>query len=372
MPHSRREFLKGAASAATVSAVPVAESATALWPPIIAPNQITQLFKRLPGDKAVSIYAPPVGGRGVRVRFNSSQMLFVASAYKTFLLCELMRQLDSPDIVHTLETTPVTLDSTVWSPSSPTFNAPKVTGTVLERATLEAMVTTSDNTATDMVSKIVGVGNVRDFISSIGLTQTLIPDSTRAFAAYLLGADNYLTITWDQLNALIDKGNGFVNPFLNDVETLASSADDLISYYSRVLTGEFFRHPETLNEFQRILTLCDFIYLIPLPKGVSAYAKSGNIDSSGFSARSIAGGMYFSNRWVYFAFIINWYSQTSPDTATINSFFSAINQSLTLIRDSLAGGYRITRRLDEEQDAPEHIPSSLSEPDFGPREKSKE
>jgi beta-lactamase class A len=67
-----------------------------------------------------------------------------------------------------------------------------------------------------------------------------------------------------------------IHPFLNEVETFASSADDFVSYYSRTLQGEFFQHAATLNEFRRILSLCDFIYLIPLPLGVSAYAKSGN------------------------------------------------------------------------------------------------
>jgi hypothetical protein len=43
------------------------------------------------------------------------------------------------------------------------------------------------------------------------------------------------------------------------------------------------------GEYRRILTLCDYIYLIPLPLGVSAYAKSGNADVPGFHARSIAG-----------------------------------------------------------------------------------
>jgi beta-lactamase class A len=299
-------------------------------------------------------------------------MLFVASAYKTFLLCERMRQLDSPDIVRKLENANVALDSSVWSPGSPTFNPPNVTGTVHERATLEAMITSSDNTATDMTTKIVGISNARDFISSIGLTQTLIPDSTRAFAAYVFGADNYLTITWDQLMTLMEEAEGLAHPFLNNVETLASTADDLVSYYSRALTGAFFQHPQTLNEFQRILTLCDFIYMIPLPTGVSAYAKSGNVDSPGFLARSIAGGMFVANRWVFFAFIINWYSQTSPDPDTVSSFFSAINQSLTLIRDSLTGSRQPPRRLDDEADASEHVQSPSKESDFGIRVNNKE
>jgi hypothetical protein len=44
---------------------------------------------------------------------------------------------------------------------------------------------------------------------------------------------------------------------------------------------------------------------VPLPLGVSADAKSGKADTTGFYAGSIAGDLFF-NQWVFFAFIINW------------------------------------------------------------------
>lgn len=250
------------------------------------------------------------------------------------MLCEALRQADAPDVIETLEAKKLTLDVNVYSFGSPTFNVPNLSGIVSERTTLEAMITRSDNTATDMMFKLVGADNVRQFINSIGLTQTLVPDSTRALTAYVFGAPNYKTITWDELQSVV-KGK-LVNPFLNNVETLASSADDFVSYYSRALQGEFFKHGETLNEFRRILTLCDFIYLIPLPLGVSAYAKSGNADFPNFHARSIAGGIFFDGHWVYFAFVINWYAESGDDPETVNQFFSAIYQALTLVKDSLS------------------------------------
>jgi beta-lactamase class A len=107
------------------------------------------------------------------------------------------------------------------------------------------------------------------------------------------------------------------------------------SSYSRALLGEFFTHRETLQEFRRILTLCDFIYLVPLPLGVSAYAKSGNADFPGFHARSIAGGLFVANRWIFFSFIINWYAASHEDPQTVDQFFSAIHRSLALVKDSL-------------------------------------
>lgn len=334
MGRSRRDFLKTFATAATIAAAPPAialtEARGRIAPMPLAPWQVVPLFSNLPGDKAFKIAVPQ---RNFVADFNPGQRLFVASAIKTYILCEALRQADSQDIKSALEAQDMVLDSTVWSFGSPTFNPPNVTGVVSERTTLEAMITRSDNTATDMMLKLAGADNVRAFTASAGLTNTLVPDSTRAMTGYLFGAPNYKNLTWDELNYWITQPQ--VHPFLNNVETLASSADDMVSYYSRALQGEFFMYRETLNEFRRVLTLCDFIYLIPLPLGVSAYAKSGNADTEGFHARAIAGGMFVAGQWAYFSFIINWYAESSEDRKTVQQFYSAIHRALTLVRDAL-------------------------------------
>jgi beta-lactamase class A len=334
MLHSRRNFL---ATAAAAAASPLAASGDGTRNNLAYSDELMHSFNSLPGDKAFKIYAPAAEGKGeILVESNASKTLFVASAIKTFVLCEALRQVDSPDVAHQLEHTRVALNDTIWSFGSPTFDPPNLSGIVSERTALEAMITRSDNTATDMIFKLAGADNIRSFIAGAGLKSTLVPDSTRALTAYVFGADNYLTITWDQLNRLVREGGGQKHPFLNDVETLASSADDLVSYYSRALQGDFFKHTETLDEFRRILTLCEFIYLIPLPLGVSAYAKSGNADTPDFHARSIAGGLFVGGRWAFFAFVINWYAAAAEDPRTVESFFSIINKSLTCVRDCLS------------------------------------
>lgn len=341
MAHSRRAFLKTAAGTAAGTATLTALSAqkASAWHQGITPEQIVDLFDDLPGDKAFKIVAPGTeGDHKFLAQLNSHKMLFVASAIKSYVLCEAMRQADSPDVVDTLENKQLELDSTVWSFGSPTFfpyGPPAgLTGTVSERTTMEAMITRSDNTATDMMLNLAGADKVRKFIASAGLHQTLIPDTTRALTGYLFGAKNYKNLTFEELLQVVQ--NPQVHPFLNNVETLASSADDFVSYYSRALQGEFFKHKETLQEFRRILTLCDFVYLIPVPLGVSAYAKSGNADTPDFHARSFAGGMFVSGHWVYFAFIINWYASSQEDPETVEKFFGAIHQALKGLKELLS------------------------------------
>lgn len=338
MAYSRRVFLKTAAATAALAGVPHQASASSTTGQPITPDQIIDLFAPLPGDTAMKIFVPAGGSLKPEfvAQLNSGRRLFVASANKTFALCKALQQVDSADVVKTLETNPLELNASIWSqPGSPFFDPPHLKGTISERATLEAMIMNSDNTATDMIFKLVGVDNIRALIASLGLTETVIPDSTRAFAAYLFGAKNYKTITWDELLDLLKNGS-LEHKFLNDFETLASSTDDFVSYYSQALSGALFEHAQTLNEFRRILTLCDFIYLIPLPLGASVYAKSGNADVPNFHARSIAGGLFVSNRWVYFAFVINWYAPEAEDPETVHKFFAAINTALSLVMNSLS------------------------------------
>jgi len=340
MAYSRRGFLKTAASTAAGTATLTALSApkASAWQQRITPEKIVDLFEDVPGDKAFKIFAPAGDGEPkFLAHLNSHKRLFVASAIKTFALCEALRQADSPEVVDTLEQKHLALDSTVWSFGSPTFmpyDPPGLTGTVSERTAMEAMITRSDNTATDMIFNLAGADKIRKFIASAGLRQTLVPDNTRALTGYLFGAKNYKSLTFEELLEVVQ--NPQVHPFLNDVETLASSADDFVSYYSRALQGEFFKHKETLHEFRRILTLCDFIYLVPVPLGVSAYAKSGNADTPNFHARSFAGGMFVSGQWVYFAFIINWYASSLDDPETVEKFFSAIHESLKGLKELLS------------------------------------
>ena len=334
MFHSRREFLAGAT--ATIGTMPLSLPAMAGEKRGTSPRAILEIFESLPGDVAVKIHAPATDGKPeFLVESNSSKMMFVGSAIKTFVLCEALRQADTPNVVQTITAKQLALDASVWTVDSPTFNPPNLIGAVSERTALEAMILHSDNTATDMSLKLVGPDKVRAFIASIGLKSTLIPDSTRVFFGYLIGAKDYLTFTWEELIAA-EANSTIVNSPLNNVESLASSADDFVSYYSRALYGKFFQNKETLNEFRRILAMGGAIYLVPLPLGVSAFVKGGSIDVPGFHAVCVPGGMFFDDRWVYFCLTINWYAAVGTDVDTANAFLAAASRALTLVKDALS------------------------------------
>jgi beta-lactamase class A len=334
MLHSRRSFL--ATGAAALGTAPLSAFASeSASKDDTSPDAILGLFKSLPGETAVKIYAPAADGKPeFLVESNSSKQMFVGSAIKTFILCESLRQVDSPTVVKSISAQQLALDASVWSLDSATFNPPNLIGKVSQRTALEAMIMHSDNTGTDMCIKYAGPDKVRAFIASAGLKNTMVPESTRVFFGYLLGAKNYQTFTWSDIGSAASLP--IVNSPLNKVETLASSADDFVSYYSRALHGEFFQHKETLNEFRRILSLGDAIWLLPMPIGVSAFCKGGSIDVSGFHAICAPGGMFFANRWVYFCLTINWTAKTETDPATVAAFAAAGSKALTLAKQALS------------------------------------
>lgn len=339
MDNSRRDFLKSTARAAAVMALPASDGVDAHRQISVSPASIAARFQGLPGDLGWKILVTrPDRSTAFVAGQDAGRRLFAASAIKTFVLAEALRQFDSDDIKHRLEQQELVLDSSIWSLGSPIFNPPDLSGTVSVRTVLEAMITRSDNTATDMAFKLAGAANIRRFIADAGLTETLVPDSTRAFTAYLWGAPDPDSITWDELLDLIQ--GPMLHPFFNEVQTLASSADDLVSYYSRALQGDFFAHAQTLDEFRRILSLCDYIHLVPLPEGVGAHAKSGNADTEGFHVRTIAGGLNVTGTWITFAFMLNWYSAQADDAHTVERLFGAINASLAALVEDISAPRR--------------------------------
>jgi beta-lactamase class A len=284
---------------------------------------------------AIKIHAPATNSKPeFLVESNSSKQMFVGSAIKTFVLCEALRQADSPKVAQTLVTQQLALDASVWSLDSATFNPPNLIGKVSERTALEAMILHSDNTGTDMCLKHVGPDKVREFVASAGLKSVMIPESTRVFFGYLLGAKDYKTFTWEEIGAAANLP--IVNSPMNKVESLAASADDFVSYYSRALQGEFFQNKETLNAFRRILSIGDAIWLVPLPLGVSAFVKGGSIDVPGFHALCVPGGMLFDDRWVYFCLTINWYAAAETDPSTVGAFAAACSRALAMVKEALS------------------------------------
>jgi beta-lactamase class A len=340
MSQSRRVFL-GALAAAT--ATPwrtfgaTTQDSNSDFSADALPGQILAPFKALPGINGVKIFAPATSTEPqLLVQLNPGRRMLVGSVIKSHILCATLRKAElQSGGIGKLGTKELVLDASVWSPASPVLNPPNLIGMVSERTALEAMIMHSDNTGTDIALLETGYEYVQNFVNSIGLTQTQVPLSTRAYLGFLYGAPNYKRITWAEIEGFVNSDAPFVNPPLNNTITLASSANDLISYYSRALVGDFFLNDATTEEFLRILSLASAVRLV-VPLGATGFGKGGNVDTPGFHAYSFAGGMFFSKRWVFFSYTINWDAPAEHDPATVKKWQAAAVAATQLVFDALS------------------------------------
>ncbi|QGM45726.1 serine hydrolase [Methylocystis heyeri] len=257
-------------------------------------------FLRLPGSKSFLIRSARQCARVDR-SYNPDHQMFVGSAVKTFILAEFLRRVEAGELS---ENQQIPIDDGIRSLDSPVFL--NLTGSTRAADVLEAMISHSDNTATDAAMAAAGVANVRQFIASAGLTQTIVPDSTRIMFSYLAGAPYGVDMGWAGMQQ-IAAGHYFgpLRSPLNMQETMMSTASEMVSYYQRALSGQFFTQKTTLSEFRRIQATADAIARI-VPDGVKGYAKGGSINWDPFHALCVPGQMVVNNEPITFCFTLNW------------------------------------------------------------------
>jgi beta-lactamase class A len=64
-------------------------------------------------------------------------------------------------------------------------------------------------------------------------------------------------------------------------------------------------------------------------------AKAEALTCPGFHAVCAPGRMVFEDRWVYFAFIINWQAAAVTDPQTVAAFVKTAGQAMTIVKDAL-------------------------------------
>ncbi|WP_027135702.1 serine hydrolase [Geminicoccus roseus] len=292
-------------------------------------------FLELPGGKSYQI---DVGDHGkiFRTSYKGSQVRFVGSAVKTFILLKYLQDVEEGRLD---ESAQITIDDSVRSLSSTVMV--NMTGTTTARSVLEAMISHSDNTATDAALAQVGPDRVRAMIRSIGLRNTVIPDSTRRLFSYLAGAPAGVDKGWKGME-LIEAGQLFGEPRdpINPVESMLSTCNEFVSYYTKALKGRYFQQATTLTEFKRIQAMADAIALV-VPPDLAAYAKGGSIDWNNFHALCVPGQMILPparrgqpKTPVTFCFVVNWEGPDSTIPAVMEKFAGSIQKTLAEVERS--------------------------------------
>jgi beta-lactamase class A len=250
---------------------------------------------------------------------DPDRRLFVGSAVKTFILAAFLREVEAGRLS---ENRQLAIDDGVRSLVSPVFL--NLSGTTEARAVLEAMIAHSDNTATDATLAAVRPDRVRSLIKDAGLQATQIPDSTRRLFSYIAGAPEGVDLGWEAMRRRAETdSSGDTRPALNDHQTMASTATELVRWYRRVLRGEFFRDGASLLEFKRISAMADSLPHV-LPPNMVGFGKGGSIDWDGFHCLSLAGQMIVADVPVTFSFTINWRGPNEGLATVFRSYKAAV------------------------------------------------
>lgn len=258
-------------------------------------------FRDLPGRTSYQ-FKVPQPGRPWIAGHRPQAALFVGSAVKSFINVKFLQDVEAGRLS---EQTSYAIDNDIRSLSSPLFL--DLTGTTPARFVLEAMISCSDNTATDVALKAVGVHRVRAFLSNAGLGSARIPGSTRLLFSYLAGAPFGVDKGWAGMEEIMaGKLFGKARSPMNNRETMKCSAADFVTFFERALERRYFRKSETLTEFKRIQSMADAISRL-VPPDIAAYAKGGSIEWEGFNALCVPGQMIVGGTLpVTFCFTVNW------------------------------------------------------------------
>ncbi|MDM0085071.1 serine hydrolase [Variovorax sp. J31P179] len=303
---SRRLTLKLAASAFAAQVMSGCGGSDAVAGPVapttpIAVTEAVNGFGALAPD-ATHCLVQVEGPAGMwSASWQPDRQLFVGSAVKTFMLAQTV--LDMADLRNGLNgATQQPVSDKVRSPGSPVLQY--LDGTLSMRSVLEAMIAHSDNTATDIALAAATPARVRQLIARAGLANTQIPDSTRQLFSYLAGAPAGVDLGWAGLMATPDP-NPNARPAVNDVQSMRSTATELVNWYRLTLAEGFFPNAAALTEYKRILAMADAIAVI-VPPDIAAFGKGGSIDWEGFHALCFAGRMVVDRTPVTFCFTYNW------------------------------------------------------------------
>lgn len=274
--------------------------------PVNAAEEAMTAFAALPGAASAFLAVDDPAGAW-QLGHMPDRPLFVGSVVKTFILAAYLLAVQDQGLT-LAEQLPV--NDEVRSLVSPVLG--EVSGTMPARSVLEAMIAHSDNTATDIALKKIGVEAARAVITRVPLQGVRVPTSTRRLFSHLAGAAPGQDIGWEGAKAVIaDRLPGSPRPIVNEVETMVAPASAMVAWYRYVLSGRLFTSETALSEFRRISGMADAMSAI-VPPGIAAYGKGGSIVWQGENALSVAGQMVVRGIPASFCFSRNW--QGGSDT----------------------------------------------------------
>jgi beta-lactamase class A len=312
-----------AAAGAALAAPAVLSTSAEAAPDTGDIKKALRAFDKLPGDVAYRINVGR-GGKKFTAGQRAGDTLFVGSSVKTFILARYLRDVENGRLALAEQ---LKVNNAVRALSSPVFL--ELTGTTPATSVLEAMITHSDNTATDIALRQVGPGRVRTFVENAGLKSVRIATSTRLLFCYLAGAPFGVDEGWAGMKVIASGGKfGPLRSPMNKRETMQGSADDFVSYYEQILAGDLIRTEAMRREFRCISSMPAIFWSVG-PENTPIFGKGGSIEWDGFNALCLPGQMLVGGTLpVTFSFVVNWKGKPSTIPGVGDQFASAIRATL--------------------------------------------
>lgn len=243
--------------------------------------------------------------------------LNVGSSFKAIVLAASCRAIED-DMLSLDESLTLTTDMRV--PSSDE-TGPLPDGTAIPmRAALEAMIRSSDNTATDLVLARIGHECMQTMLESLGLSSIRIPTSIRAYLAQSEDAAGNAT----PIGLAGTAG-----------EAPVASMHDLVRFHVRAFNGDLFTHRATQDLYRDILHTEDLRQGTNWRAGVACFRKGGSLDLHPFYARALAGVIEGPRGRAGFAFAFN-LRQETPGDAPFDIFSKSAGRALRALEELLS------------------------------------
>ena len=174
---------------------------------------------------------------------------------------------------------------------------------------VRAMVTASDNTATDLVIGRIGHEAVVRLTGELGLRDMRVPASVKEL---------------------------YAEPEDEHIAAFTTTMRDLRTFYDIAFREELFLEPATHRRFLAFLRGEDEEQGTPWPNEVTCYRKSGSLENEHLLAQAIAGAFTREGAVATWAFAIN--QRPSPLDGQ-PAMFDAISQSLGVALSSITGTF---------------------------------
>lgn len=255
----------------------------------------------------------PVGPGATPVAAHRSDVrVEVGSCFKAFVAAACCRQVER-GALRWDDALPITAETRV--PPSEALGALRDGDAVTVWDAAEAMIAVSDNTATDLLLRRIGVGAVHAFVAEAGMVDTRIPASVRS--------------VYDAAEARPGER----------IEACVSTARDLTRFYARTLNGDPFAAPASLDAFKALLRREDLAQETAWPTGTVCYRKGGYLAPPPILASALTGAFEAGGHVVAFAFAANVECADEGQAPSIvDAFTGGVGQGLHALAANLAAG----------------------------------